>query len=366
MTTFILLPLASAMKTLIAVIIVIITTSQAIKAEHHEEHSQQQHKKEHLGFFVSSAKFKPFAFILLFLFFCQCVAKGSRGRRSVNTDPSTTIESDEGNEANVRELTNLRDTIMGMQRNVRAPKGFFGMRGKKDFDLQTQEKRALLGIQQVCSKEWRLSRFKPKVIRKKIQKNFNGFFKYDVIHKWHHCWVRKGGSEKNSIKIFYENLPQKNILLKIKRQRGEQNSLLVDVIISEWHLSVKMFHWRIKRSKSFPSQNLNGLRERTRFVEPPADENDGYPSYLPKRAPAQGFFGMRGKKFGDYDLGGSVNDKRAPKGFMGMRGKKSGPDRFDDEEIDDPQVFDYNYNSIYDKRAPSGFMGVRGKKLFSE
>lgn len=118
-----------------------------------------------------------------------------------------------------------------------------------------------------------------------------------------------------------------------------------------------------------PTQNLNGLRERTRFVEPQADEPDIYDSYLPKRAPAQGFFGMRGKKFGDYDLGGSLNDKRAPKGFMGMRGKKSELDSFDDEEIDDPQVFNYNYNSVYDKnekRAPSGFMGMRGKKLFNE
>lgn len=117
------------------------------------------------------------------------------------------------------------------------------------------------------------------------------------------------------------------------------------------------------------AQNLNGLRERTRFIEPQADENEMYDSYLPKRAPAQGFFGMRGKKFGDYDLGGAASDKRAPKGFMGMRGKKSGPDTFDDEEIDDPQVFDYHYNSIYDrndKRAPSGFMGMRGKKLFGE
>lgn len=107
-------------------------------------------------------------------------------------------------------------------------------------------------------------------------------------------------------------------------------------------------------------QNLNQLRERTRFVEPAADDNDGYPSYLPKRAPVQGFFGMRGKKFGDYDLSGS--DKRAPKGFMGMRGKKSGPDTFDDEDLDDQQPFDYNYNGIYEKRAPSGFTGVRGKK----
>lgn len=74
---------------------------------------------------------------------------------------------------------------------------------------------------------------------------------------------------------------------------------------------------------------------------------------------------MRGKKFGDYDIGG-VNDKRAPVGFMGMRGKKSGSDNFENEEIDDPQLFDYNYNSVYDKRAPNGFMGMRGKKFFSE
>lgn len=119
---------------------------------------------------------------------------------------------------------------------------------------------------------------------------------------------------------------------------------------------------------SVSQQNLNGIRERQRFVDPEVAEinNDGYPAFLPKRAPAQGFFGMRGKKFGDYDLVGGVSDKRAPKGFMGMRGKKSGPDTFDDDMVDDPQMFDYNYNSVYDKRAPSGFMGVRGKKLFTE
>lgn len=107
-------------------------------------------------------------------------------------------------------------------------------------------------------------------------------------------------------------------------------------------------------------QNLNGARDRTRFVDPVESDTDG--AFFPKRAPSQSFFGMRGKKFGDYDLSGSLNDKRAPKGFMGMRGKKS----FDDEEIDDPQVYDYNYNSVYDKRAPSGFFGMRGKKLFSD
>lgn len=214
---------------LVAFTLVIIATSQA--SQPHDEPEQHQHKKTHLGFF------------------------GSRGRRSISETP----KSDDVNETNIKSLTN---NFMDFQRNIRAPKGFFGMRGKKDYDLQVQEKRALLGIQ----------------------------------------------------------------------------------------------------------QNLNGIRERTRFVEPQTDENEGYPSYLPKRAPSQAFFGMRGKKFGDYDLGGSLNDKRAPSGFMGMRGKKNSADLFDDDDVENPQVLDYNSISINDKRAPSSysFMGVRGKKLFAE
>lgn len=68
---------------------------------------------------------------------------------------------------------------------------------------------------------------------------------------------------------------------------------------------------------------------------------------------------MRGKKFGnEYNLiDGGLSEKRAPKGFMGMRGKKSGENV--EDEIEDPQIFDYN---LYEKRVPSGFMGVRGKK----
>jgi hypothetical protein len=80
-----------------------------------------------------------------------------------------------------------------------------------------------------------------------------------------------------------------------------------------------------------------------------------YQQFNPKRAPVQGFFGVRGKKYGDYDLNGGLNEKRAPKGFLGMRGKKSG------DEMDDQQI-DYVYNNLFEKRIPSGFTGVRGKK----
>lgn len=110
---------------------------------------------------------------------------------------------------------------------------------------------------------------------------------------------------------------------------------------------------------------MNSLHERSRFIEPTFDElNGGYPSFIaPKRTPAQGFFGVRGKKFGDYDMvyNNMMNEKRAPSGFVGMRGKKSNLDMFDENEIDDPRVFDYNY---HEKRAPSGFMGVRGKRMY--
>lgn len=84
-----------------------------------------------------------------------------------------------------------------------------------------------------------------------------------------------------------------------------------------------------------------------------------YQPFNPKRAPS-GFFGVRGKKFGDYDIPMMQNqiggDKRAPKGFLGMRGKKSGENV--DDNIDGPE---YEYG-LYEKRVPQGFTGVRGKK----
>lgn len=79
--------------------------------------------------------------------------KGSRGKRSINSEPTMTqqqqqqLESIENNahEANLNEI--LRDSLYNFERNVRAPKGFYGLRGKKDF--LGEEKRALLGMQQV-------------------------------------------------------------------------------------------------------------------------------------------------------------------------------------------------------------------------
>lgn len=84
-------------------------------------------------------------------------------------------------------------------------------------------------------------------------------------------------------------------------------------------------------------------------------ENEEYTDDMEKRAPSQGFHGMRGKKLFEQAFGWQGNDlsnqenydqdieKRAPsQGFHGMRGKKS-VDNFDYME--------------YEKRAPLGFQG---------
>lgn len=74
------------------------------------------------------------------------------------------------------------------------------------------------------------------------------------------------------------------------------------------------------------------------------------------------FYGVRGKKFGDYDLTAGLNEKRVPNGFHGMRGKKSG-DSIDDDLVDELQYQGMDYNNMFEsKRAPNGFFGVRGKK----
>lgn len=98
--------------------------------------------------------------------------------------------------------------------------------------------------------------------------------------------------------------------------------------------------------KRAPSQGFMGMRGK-KFFE---DEIDSINDF--KRAPAAGFFGMRGKKWSDFDDFHSDQPKRAPVGFQGMRGKKDVSD-----------VLSGNLDGIGQKRAPApGFFGMRGKK----
>lgn len=143
------------MTKLLTTLVVILTIVQAIKCEHHDDHSQHNHKKDHqVGFFVSflnfSVRVQDFSFENLRSHIFLVTSKGSRGKRSISSDSASVNDINDISDANLKELNGLRDSLMGMQRDARAPKGFFGMRGKKDYDYQIQQKRALLGLQQVC------------------------------------------------------------------------------------------------------------------------------------------------------------------------------------------------------------------------
>lgn len=96
-----------------------------------------------------------------------------------------------------------------------------------------------------------------------------------------------------------------------------------------------------------PGRVLNRLEAEEALL---ANLEDWYNMAQQKRAPNNGFFGMRGKKLIDDYL------KRAPQmGFHGMRGKK-----FDDFSLDNG---DDDFESIDEKRAPKmGFNGMRGKR----
>ncbi|CAO1394505.1 unnamed protein product [Diamesa hyperborea] len=214
------------------------------RAEHHQH--PEHHKKDPMGFF------------------------GSRGKRSITEAPST-VDYTNSDETNLREWSDMKSPIDGamLQREIRAPKGFFGMRGKKgNYETWEQDKRALIGMQ--------------------------------------------------------------------------------------------------------------NLRDRSRLLSDPE-----FSAFAPKRAPAQGFFGMRGKKYGDYDQinglsngnsygnGFENNNKRAPSGFMGMRGKKSNLKNFDVVQRHIQQLLgisfgdmDNQFKGFQEKRVPSGFMGMRGKKYY--
>jgi hypothetical protein len=139
------------MKELMIVTLVFVASihCSAIKSEQsHHEHAKSG--KEHMGFFVSLNKLPIISLIITYSTFISSKnKKGSRGKRSVNSD-NIGLESTESgaHEGDLKEWPMLRESLYNFERNARAPKGFYGLRGKKDF-RSGEGKRALLGIQQV-------------------------------------------------------------------------------------------------------------------------------------------------------------------------------------------------------------------------
>lgn len=123
------------------------------------------------------------------------------------------------------------------------------------------------------------------------------------------------------------------------RGKKSTNDPLFDLLLQRYH-----------------SKYLNNYEDPANFMEDPTGDFE-------KRAPANGFFGMRGKKDG--------NDKRSPREFFGMRGKKENAYTGYDYEGSkrSPKM---GFHGMRGKRSvdydmfAQRFVGVRGKKAFSE
>ncbi|XP_059473051.1 tachykinins isoform X2 [Neocloeon triangulifer] len=130
------------------------------------------------------------------------------------------------------------------------------------------------------------------------------------------------------------------------------------------------------RGKKTP-KNLNffGMRGKKDDYEMSDDWYDTFDPALEKRAPAAGFFGMRGKKRPAGFFGMRGKKGPAVSNFFGVRGKKSDPEELDNllqallskespsyvgGEVASPYM-DFEGGQMQ-KKAPSGFMGMRGKK----
>lgn len=183
----------------------------------------------------------------------------------------------------------------------RAPSGFMGMRGKRLFDDDREQ------------------------LIKRAPSGFLGIF-YSIL-------------------LFYSNTILKNDEQKgMRGKKGSDDILRQLENLENLKQGLNDYDWSLYESQQNERQLLNELVQ-LYSLEP---EYLGTKLEPAKRAPSNGFFGMRGKKnaienevVNDYD--GKGIDKRAPStGFFGMRGKK---------DVDDELAFNVN------KRAPMGFQG---------
>ncbi|CAO1409734.1 unnamed protein product [Diamesa serratosioi] len=337
------------MKTFAICALVLLAVSVKVsKAEHHQH--PEHHKKDPMGFF------------------------GSRGKRSITELPSTVDYNTNSDEANLREWSDMKSPIDGamLQREIRAPKGFFGMRGKKgNYETWEQDKRALIGLQNLRDRsrlltDQQFSAFSPK--RAPAQ----GFFgmrgkkygDYDQINGFLENFDGEDNEDQQysayDLNNFYERnekrAPSGFMGMRGKKASNNENKmsspfmfrfLIISPILCDQQSaqqqqrnSIGFLGTRGKRSSLELSESTSTLGnsisdeslEQTSF----GDNDYQYKRLQEKRVPS-GFMGMRGKKYYGF--------KRAPSGFMGMRGKKN-----------------YEEMNELEKRAPSGFMGMRGKK----
>ncbi|XP_070530399.1 tachykinins isoform X2 [Cardiocondyla obscurior] len=241
--------------------------------------------------------------------------QGMRGKKDI----IPTVE-EEHNELSKRTLADFEDKISSAsdaednllqdEFDKRAPMGFQGMRGKKDYLIPDFEdayyredyaKRAPMGFQGMRGKKSGLD-------DEYYKRALMGF---------------QGMRGKKSLEEVLDEI-EKRIPMGFYGTRGKKTYVLEYPQDYERKLLALRFQDMRDKIKEFPEWE--------------------------KRAP-MGFQGMRGKKALLDEI--DELEKRALMGFQGMRGKKDNMENYVD--YIDPDV-------DFDKRAPMGFQGMRGKK----
>ncbi|KYM98394.1 hypothetical protein ALC62_10918 [Cyphomyrmex costatus] len=242
----------------------------------------------------------------------------------------------EHNEVSKRTLVNfqdkdssasdIEDNLLHDEFDKRAPKGFQGMRGKKDYMIpdfedsyfhEDYDKRAPMGFQGMRGKKATLE----DIYYKRAPMGFQGMRGKKSLEEV------LSEIEKRAAMGFYGTRGKKTYVFEYPQDYEKK---LLAMEFQDMHDKIKE-EWEKRAPMGF--QGMRGKKALFNEIEE-----------LEKRA-LMGFQGMRGKKdsfenYADYYLDSDMDfDKRAPMGFQGMRGKKD-----------------------TDKRAPMGFQGMRGKR----
>ncbi|XP_011702407.1 PREDICTED: tachykinins isoform X1 [Wasmannia auropunctata] len=204
------------------------------------------------------------------------------------------------------------DNLLHDEFDKRAPMGFQGMRGKKDYLIpdfedsyfrEDYEKRAPMGFQGMRGKKTLLE------------------------------------------DDYYKRAP-----MGFQGMRGKKS---LEEVLSEIEKRAAMGFYGTRGKKAYVFEYPQDYEKRLLAMgyQGMHDKMKEFPAEWEKRAP-MGFQGMRGKKALLDEI--EELEKRALMGFQGMRGKKDDFENYVDYYIDPDLDFD--------KRAPMGFQGMRGKK----
>lgn len=227
----------------------------------------------------------------------------------------------------------------------RAPMGFMGMRGKKEYEYTDMNKKALQGFHGVRGKKLLLKmplRFAPK-------RAPSGFM----------------GMRGKKLLINQFDASNKRAPSGFMGMRGKKEDF--DPLISSNNIELADdnnvgdyedddFYEKLQNERRL----LNDFAEIYGLDTQSPNEFNSEQDYN-KRAPSVGFYGMRGKRgyLGESEdetlFGENLGD-----GFVGMRGKKDVSDVMSDEKRAPANA---GFFGMRGKKAPvSGFFGTRGKK----